>query len=185
MKKLFAALLFAAITLNLSAQEMKINRLEMGVNFGQVASFSDYARLCFGGNVLYNGIYVDFLHAYPEHRFDHQVTDTQWNDTSAFCINAGYQFPILSWLRLMPLVGYCQTNEGVTDGSSVNISTDGDNTTWYHTYRVTPGTRVHKFNYGGGVSIQPLKWFSINLIATRNAIYGGIGLDVLSFANQK
>ena len=30
--------------------------------------------------------------------------------------------PALSWLRIMPLVGYSQTNEGITDGSSASGS---------------------------------------------------------------
>ena len=53
---------------------------------------------------------------------------------------------------------------------------------WYHTYTVTPGSRVHYFNYGGGVSIQPLKWFSINFAYTRHAIYGGLAIDIDALA---
>ena len=161
------------------------NRLEAGFNAGQAASFSEYARFGMGANILVGGVYLDFIHADPQHRYDGHLSNTQWNDTEAFSINAGYQIPILSWLRFMPLVGYAQTNDGVTDGSSLNESAGDDfSTNWYHSYKVTPGTRAHYFNYGGGISIQPCKWFSINLIATRYAIYGGIGLDILSIARQ-
>ena len=164
---------------------LNTKRLEAGFNAGQAAPFSEYAHFGMGVNLLIGGVYLDFIHADPQHKFDGHLSDTQWNDTEAFCINTGYQIPILSWLRIMPLVGYAQTNEGVTDGSSVTeIAGDDITTNWYHSYKVTPGSRAHYFNYGGGISIQPCKWFSINVIATRHAIYGGIGLDVLSIARQ-
>ena len=49
----------------------------------------------------------------------------------------------------------------------------------FHPYEVT--TRTHYFNFGGGLSIQPCDWFSINLIATRTAIYAGFSINVLAF----
>lgn len=164
---------------------LNARRLEFGLNFGQAGSFTPYARFGMGACALVNGIYLDYLEANPQHKYNHEVTDTKWDDTVAFCINAGYQIPILSWLRIMPVLGYAQTNEGVTDGSSLHLSADEDNTTWYHEYKVTPGTRTHYFNYGGGLSIQPCKWFSVNLIATRYALYGGIGIDLLSFVKTR
>ena len=87
----------------------------------------------------------------------------------------------------MPLLGYAQTNEGVTDASSINISGNSEDETIsiYHTYTVTPGSRVHYFNYGGGVSIQPLKWFSINFAYTRYAVYGGIAIDIDALTSPK
>lgn len=185
MKKLFIALLFVFVSLGASAQDIASGRMEIGFNFGEAGSFSEYARLGVGGNVVLNGIYLDFLIAEPEHKYYHYVTDTQWNDTCAFCINAGFQIPILSWLRIMPLVGYSQTNEGITDGTSINFDSGDGSTTWYHDYTVTPGTRTHRLNYGGGISVQPCKWFSVNLIATRNALYGGIGLDVFSLTKVR
>ena len=172
---------------SLSAQiEFSLNakRLEMGITAGQVGSFTDRARFGFGGCVLYNGFYLDFIEADPQHRFDSSVSDQKWNDNAAFSIHAGYQFPVLSWLRIMPILGYTQTNEGVTDGTSVNMDADEDGVTWYHSYKVTPGSRLHYFNYGGGLSIQPCKWFSINLIASRYALYGGIGIDIITLAQR-
>lgn len=161
---------------------LNASRLEMGINLGQAASFSDYARFAMGANLLYNGFYLDFILAEPQHKHYSGVTDTKWNDTCAFGINFGYQVPILSWLRIMPLIGYAQTNDGITDGSSIHISEGDSATSWSHDYEVTPGSRAHYFNYGGGFSIQPCEWFSINLIATRHALYGGVGLNILEFA---
>ena len=81
------------------------------------------------------------------------------------------------------MAGYTQTNYGTTDGRSVEYDTD--DISWYHRYRVTPGSRTHYFNFGGGLSIQPCKWFSINAVATRYAIYGGISLNLAAFAEPR
>ena len=160
-------------------------RLEMGLTAGQSAAFSDYARFGMGAYILANGIYLDFLRAEPQHRYDGRVSDTKWNDNQSFCINAGFQVPIFRWLRLMPLVGYAQTNDGLTDGSTIIESADAESTTWYHKYSVTPGSRNHYFNFGGGLSVQPCKWFSIHFVMSRHAIYGGIGLDIVSIAQYR
>lgn len=173
---------FAQEEITLFNFPLNTNRLEAGLTFGQVGSTTDYARFGMGGYVLVSGVYVDFVHAQPQHKYNHQVSDTKWNDTSVFSINAGYQIPVLSWLRLMPLVGYTQTNDGITDASTVEVDVDENGSSWYHHYTVTPGSRTHYFNFGGGISIQPLKWVSIHFVYSRYAIYGGIGLDILSVA---
>ena len=187
MKKI-VLLVFLTVAVGANARQMfdfsaNTPRLEAGLNFGQAGSFTPYARLALGANALFNGVYVDFLKAEPQHRYTNadEVSNTKWNDTVAFCINAGYQIPVFKWLRLMPLLGYAQTNEGVTDGSKVNVDVDETSFDFYHPYKVTPGTRTHYFNFGGGISIQPCKWFSINLIATRNALYGGFSINGLAF----
>lgn len=200
MKKLFLSLMLLLSVIGASAQsggvatlekeftlfsfEANFKRLEFGLNIGQVGSFTDYARFGMGANLLVGGFYLDFLHAEPQHKYDSHVSDTQWNDNQAFCINAGYQIPILNWLRIMPLIGYAQTNDGITDGSSMSVSTSDDSLTFYHRYEVTPGSRTHYFNYGGGISVQPCMWFSINLVATRYALYGGVGMNILALARR-
>ncbi|MBR5906390.1 MAG: hypothetical protein IKZ51_08085 [Bacteroidales bacterium] len=157
---------------------LNTKRLEIGVTVGQAGSFSEYAHFGMGGSILVGGVYVDFIKADAQHKYDTRLRNVKWDDTEAFSINLGYQIPILSWLRIMPLVGYSQTNYGTTDGLSLDW--DGDNS-WYHRYIVTPGSRSHYFNYGGGISFQPLKWLSINVIGTRYALYGGLSFNILYF----
>lgn len=164
--------------------DLNARRLEAGITVGQVGSFTDRARFGIGANFLYNGFYLDFISADPQHKYNSHVADVKWNDNRAFSIHAGYQIPVVSWLRIMPVLGYTQTNEGITDGTSIRFSVGDDTPRWYHDYIVTPGSRRHYFNYGGGLSIQPCKWFSVNLIATRYALYGGIGLDLISIARR-
>ncbi len=154
--------------------------LEIGLNLGQVGSFTGRERFGIGASISYAGVYVDFLHADPQHRYFSYDVDTFWNDNEAFCINAGYWIPVFEWLRIVPLAGYAQTSEGVTDGSTSHYSGD-ESGSWVHDYTVTPGSREHYFNFGGGISIRPVKYFSINVMATRRAIYGGIVLNFLAF----
>ena len=164
--------------------QLNAQRLEFGVNAGQAGSFSPYADFAMGANLLVNGIYVDFLASDPDHKYS-ASSDTKWNDHVAFCINAGYQIPILKWLRIMPVIGYAQTNDGITDASVTIWDVDEYSSNTYHPYKVTKGSRSHYFNYGGGLSIQPCKWFSVNLIATNHALYGGVGVDILSIIKYK
>ena len=201
MKRLFAIIALITLSVGASAQtgsgvslskeiklfdfQLNTKRFEAGLNIGQVASFSEYARFTLGANVLIGGVYVDFMSADPEHKYG-PSSDTKWNDHMAFCINAGYQIPVLKWLRVMPLIGYAQTNDGITDASKTYWDYDEDSAvSTYHPYKVTPGSRLHYFNYGGGLSIQPCKWFSINIVGTRHAIYGGIGINLLALAGQR
>ena len=182
MKRLIISLVLLSVTVCAHAQLFDFssnnNRYEVGMNFGQMAFNTQYARFGMGVNTLAWGVYLDFNMTAAQHKFDRKFSDTQWNDDEFFNINLGYQIPILSWFRIMPLLGYAQTNEGITDASTFNINPGEELSSMYHTYTVTPGSRVHYFNYGGGVSIQPLKWFSINFAYTRYAIYGGFAIDI-------
>lgn len=162
---------------------LNAKRLEGGVTLGQAGAFTEYARFGMGAYVLFNGFYLDFIKADPQHKYEGNISDTKWDDNAAFSISTGYQIPILKWLRIMPVLGYAQTNYGVTDGSSINIETD-ETASWYHDYKVTPGSRSHYFTFGGGISIQPCKWFSIHAVASSRAIYGGIGIDIISLATR-
>ena len=188
MKRLIISLVLLSVTVCAHAQLFDFssnnNRYEVGMNFGQMAFNTQYARFGVGMNTLAWGVYLDFNMTAAQHKFDRKFSDTQWNDDEFFNINLGYQIPILSWIRIMPLVGYAQTNEGITDASTFNINPGEElsSTSIYHTYTVTPGSRVHYFNYGGGVSIQPLKWFSINFAYTRFAVYGGFAIDIDALA---
>ena len=188
MKRYIISLVLLSVTVCAHAQLFDFssnnNRYEAGLNFGQMAFNTEYARFGMGVNMLAWGVYLDINMTAAQHKFDRKFSDTQWDDDEFFSINLGYQIPILSRIRIMPLLGYAQTNEGVTDASSINISGNSEDETIsiYHTYTVTPGSRVHYFNYGGGVSIQPLKWFSINFAYTRYAVYGGFAIDIDALA---
>ncbi len=184
---LFIAVLALTTAASASAQMFDFSsnrRLDFGIIVGQAARTTPYERVGIGASLSAFGVYVDCLEASPQHRYDNSVSDTQWNDDMAIFVNAGYQIPVLRWLKVMHLVGYGQTNEGVTDASTINISDGEYSHSIYHDYNVTPGSRTHYFNYGGGISIQPCKWFCINGVYTRYAIYGGISLNLLALAGR-
>ena len=171
MKRLIISLVLLSVTVCAHAQLFDFssnnNRYEIGLNLGQMAFNTQYVRFGMGVNTLAWGVYLDLNMTAAQHKFDRKFSDTQWNDDEFFNINLGYQIPILPWIRVMPLLGYAQTTEGITDASTINIDIspgeESNSASIYHTYTVTPGSRVHYFNYGGGVSTQPLKWFSSTL----------------------
>lgn len=185
MKRIALLVVLLLASLNVQAQVFDFasnnGRLEVGINVGVAGAGTPYNGFGAGFNLEAMGIQFDFLKYGPEHHYATEISDTKWNDYVAFEINLGYQVPVLPWLRLTPLIGYSQTNQGITDGSKAYVDGD-DSVSWYHPYTVTPGTRDHRFNFGGGISVQPLKWFSINFAYTRYAIYGGIALNFIALA---
>ena len=185
MKRIALLVVLLLASLNVQAQVFDFasnnGRLEVGINVGVAGAGTPYNGFGAGFNLEAMGIQFDFLKYGPEHHYATEISDTKWNDYVAFEINLGYQVPVLPWLRLTPRIGYSQTNQGITDGSKAYVDGD-DSVSWYHPYTVTPGTRDHRFNFGGGISVQPLKWFSINFAYTRYAIYGGIALNFIALA---
>lgn len=180
------ALLLAFACNSVNAQFLDLannnNRLTVGFQIGEAGWHTDYAGLGLGASLSVCGVYVDFLLSPPEHQHDNHVNQTLWNDDEAFTINVGYQIPITSWLRIAPIVGYSQTNYGITDMSTVNIEVNENSGSIYHDYY--PQERFHEFNFGGGLFIQPIKYAEIYAVGTRRAIYGGISLNLTAFSNK-
>ena len=156
-------------------------RMTLGVHLGEAGFGTDYADLGFGVSLSCYGVYLDFILSGPQHKNDNHVNNTLWQDDEAWSINIGYQFPILSWLRIAPIVGYSQENYGVTDASTVNISVDEYSGSIYHDYY--PMERFHHFNFGGALFAQIGRYVELYAVGTRYAIYGGIGLNITNLAN--
>lgn len=157
----------------------------LGVQLGQAGVNTDYSGFGWGISTSLYGVYVDFLCAGPKHRNDYHVNSSRPSDHEAFAINVGYQIPVTSWLRIAPIIGYCQTNYGYTDMSTVRIHVSGRyrRGSIYHDYY--PQERFHDFNYGAGLFIQPFKYFEIYGVYTSRAIYGGFALNLSAFAGDK
>lgn len=152
---------------------------------GEAGSHTTYADIGVGASLSICGVYVDFLLAGPDNQNDKHVNDQVLPDDEAFTINVGYQIPILPWLRVAPIVGYCQTNYGVIDMSTVNIHVNEGSSTGsiYHDYYVAE--RFHYFNYGGGLFIQPFKFLELYGVYTVRSAYGGIAINLSAFAKDR
>lgn len=181
-KKIFLIVALAALGISANAQWFDFSnnneRFGFGFQLGQSASGTEYATLGWGFSMHAYGVYMDVLMARPDHEFDNHVTNTLYRDSASYNIQLGYMIPVLPWLRVMPLIGYSQTNYGDTDATTVNISTDGESSSIYHDYTVVPGSRKHYFNFGVGVSVSPMKYFDLYAVYTAHAIYGGISLSI-------
>ena len=189
MKKLFILVAMAFVAMSTNAQWFDFsnnnNRLGIGLQVGQSATGTEYAKLGFGISLSAMGGYIDFLRVTPEHQYDNHVTNTMYDDSSSININLGYQIPVLPWLRVMPLVGYCQTNYGKTDATTVNIETNENTSQMYHDYDVTPGSRKHYYNLGLGLFVQPIKWIDLYAIGSLRGIYGGVSFNLGAFADEE
>ena len=185
---LFAVLLaFVGNSANAQLFDLASNkdRLTVGFELGSAGVNTDYGGFAWGVSASLYGVYLDFLIAGPQHQNVNRVNNTLWQDDEAFTISVGYQIPVLPWLRIAPIIGYCQTNYGITDMSTVNIhiNTSGRRGSIYHDYY--PQKRFHEFNYGAGLFLQPFKSVEIYGVYTARSIYGGISLNLTALADKK
>ena len=185
---LFAVLLaFVGNSANAQLFDLASNkdRLTVGFQLGSAGVNTDYGGFAWGVSASLVGVYLDFLIAGPQHQNDKHVNNILWQDDEAFTINVGYQIPVLPWLRVAPIIGYCQTNYGLTDMSTVNIHIDPNarRGSIYHSYY--PQKRFHDFNYGAGLFLQPFKSVEIYGVYTARSIYGGISLNLTALADKK
>ena len=183
---LFAVLLaFVGNSANAQLFDLASNkdRLTVGFQLGSAGVNTDYGGFAWGVSASLVGVYLDFLIAGPQHQNDKHVNNILWQDDEAFTINVGYQIPVLPWLRVAPIIGYCQTNYGLTDMSTVNIHIDPNarRGSIYHSYY--PQKRFHEFNYGAGLFLQPFRYIELYGVYTARSIYGGISLNLTALAD--
>lgn len=161
-------------------------RCGLGVNVGLVGLNTCYGDLGWGPSIHVGGVYLDFLKGGPahEHQKAYSPEGPLYNDSTAVLANVGYQLPIFPWLRLMPLIGYCRTDAGITDVSKTHSDRLADTETHSHPYSVTPGTVRRSVNFGVGIFVQPLCWMEVQAIVSRHALYGGISINLCAFVEQ-
>ncbi len=148
----------------------------IGVLGGVVGFGTEHQGIGFGANVTIWGVSADFVCYGPEHISTEE--ERQWNDRETFTVNLGYHIPIFKFLSVYPIVGYSERSTGVTDGSKYSYDYDTDTMMETRFNKYTRDWTEHSFNYGGGIAIKPTRWLTIHMVASRYAIYGGIGLDL-------
>lgn len=186
-KIILFAVLLAIVGNSANAQFLSLannnSRLTIGFQLGETGWHTDYAGLGWGVSASICGFYADFLLRGPQHRYDKHVNQDIWHDDEAYTINVGYQIPITSWLRIAPIIGYSQTNYGITDMSTVNIERGEYSSSIYHDYYIQK--RFHEFNYGAGLFLQPFRYIELYGVYTARSIYGGISLNLTALADKK
>lgn len=178
------AVLFCMMTINAQAQWFDFseneNDVTLGLNLGVVGyhfngqidkTYSDFGV---GMSISVAGIYLDFMYQSPEHRWASNFQNILYRDHTALTINAGYKIPVLSWLNVIPLVGYSNETEGWTDCSTINVNYE--NRSIYHDYDYE-FIRNH-FNYGLGLSVKPIDWLEIGGVCTAHAVYGNLSINL-------
>ena len=191
MKRCILIILLTASVMNAYAEWFELSenkgRCGLGINMGFVGWNTRYGDFGWGPSINVNGVYLDFLKGGPahEHYKGQQVEKNLFNDSTVVLANVGYQLPIFPWLRVMPLVGYCQTDAGVTDVSKTYDEHFAYAVHHYHPYNVTPGTRRHHINIGAGIFVQPAEWLEVYVVGSFHALYGGISINLAAFAEHR
>ena len=140
----------------------------IGIVGGVLGIYDDLSSAGIGLNGMYKGIYLDFLF-WP--RAHSSSTDVNYHkdEKQSVSVHAGYQFPITSNIRIIPVVGYTSVRNGDTDGSRYSISSGHIN----NSYIVKD--KNEGFDYGAVISIG-IKKVNIYAAGTRYGVYGGVGI---------
>lgn len=124
----------------------------------------------FGINFTFWGFYLDFLVNGAEH--SSSQTSDSYEDNQGAAIHVGYQLPINDWFRVIPLIGYCEVNQGITDGSSYSYNEQGSR---QNSYSAT--ARSGSFNFGASAVFHPFDHINFYLTGTLYSVYAGIGYE--------
>lgn len=193
MKKLaIIAVLLSMMTISAQAQWLdfneNMNRAVVGFNTGLVgyrnvqdlgnSNTWNLSDVGVGFSIAIAGVYVDFVYASPDHRFDSHITMDTILDHSALTINAGYQIPIYKdYVFITPIIGLSRATTGYIEGNNIGVDTETGSI--YHKYTIEKA--FHDFNYGAGITVVPCKWFEINATCTAHSAYLGVAFNLMNY----
>ncbi len=183
-KTVFILAAMMAVAMSANAQwfdfRNNVHRYEIGINLGVAGLGTQFHDFGFGASLSAWGVYLDFVSAGPMYKYDNHVNvgiAAMVPDSTATSISLGYQIPVLSWLRIMPIIGHTHVTSGYTDFSTVNVEVNENSGQMYHDY-VKVGPARHYWHFGGGLVISPVKWVSIYGVYTTHAAYGGLSFNL-------
>lgn len=172
-KTLLLIIVLSSVVWSSQAQKATISEVnnrhyEIGVQLGSVGIGRDLTLFGFGINATIWGVYIDFLLNGAEHHSSKKVG--HWNDNQGVVLHIGYQLPITKHFRIIPMIGYGEVNEGVTDGYNYNIDENGVHNSYKATWR----------DKGVDVGASAVFHFGmLNIYATGSlwSVYGGLGIE--------
>ena len=100
---------------------------------------------------------------------EHDVNVETWNEKASFTLQAGYQIPVVSSFRIIPVIGVIGIGEAHTDGWDWTVDNGQVN-------NKASSVIKYKFDYGAHMVFKHRKLI-INLGATRYTLLGGLGLE--------
>ncbi|MBR6083078.1 MAG: hypothetical protein IKP62_09155 [Salinivirgaceae bacterium] len=137
---------------------------------GALGLNSKKALGCGGVSMSLYGFYFDCLCKPLFHGSSTGVE--KWDDSFGFTLHAGYQIPIVDWLRIIPEIGYFSVSEGTTDGSKYSVDKDGIHN------KYTADWKDKGLDYGAVMVLHFFDCFNIDFAVTRNTMYGGLGFGI-------
>lgn len=98
------------------------------------------------------------------------------NEDKGFYIHTGYNFQLLRWFSVAPLIGYSKHEIGDYDGSNWYVTSDGISNAFYS------NDSFNGFDYGVQVSFDiPCGkgfYISIPIAMTKHVTYFGLGVTI-------
>lgn len=173
MKKTILLIALLLGTLQAHAQLFPIadvnnNHYEIGFQGGVIGLGKELTLAGFGINATIWGAYIDFLLNGAQHASSKEVGE--WRDNQGIAIHVGYQIPITRYVRIIPLVGYGEINEGITNGYKYSVDKNGI----HNSYKAD--WRHGGFDAGGSVCVN-IGFVSFYVTGTIWSVSGGVGIE--------
>lgn len=162
------ALSLLCIGSNSFAQENSQKTIGFGFQMGTIGLGKEFTLFGFGFNFTYKSIYVDFLVNGAEHGSSSQVGT--WNDNQGIAVHLGYKVPINEKLSLIPMIGYGEINEGITNGYKYSADENGIHNSYSATWR-------HGGLDLGASAVLNMGKYDIYLTGTLWSVSAGIGVS--------
>lgn len=170
---LLAFLLFMSLTANARVFSKEAFRAangswSIGIMGGGLGLFDGEARGVFGLNLTIKGFYIDFMAKGSSHKDDVRVD--KWNEPSGAVFHGGYQIPIATGFRVIPVVGYYTIGTTSTDGYDWKVTSTGISN------KTSTSIKSKGVDYGG-VLVFNSKHTNFYAGCTRYTLYGGIAIQ--------
>lgn len=172
MRKTLVLIVFFITGLSVMAQsriaEVNNNKYAIGIQFGEVGIGKSQTLFGGGINAIIWGVYVDFLLHPNAHHSSTEVGT--WHDKQGIATHIGYQIPFSKTFRIIPMIGYGEVNEGITDGSDYSIDGSGVHNKYHAT------SRDGGFDFGAAFV---LNFGILNIYATTTywSLSAGVGIE--------
>lgn len=143
--------------------------LSLGVMYGNICASDELNIHAWGLNMQIYGFYFDCLIKTRNHSND--VAIDKWKETEAVSYHFGYQFPIIEYIRIIPVIGHSSVKKGITDGSNWTVTNNGISNA-FDVKQKNAG-----FDYGGVLVLNYSCFCLYGAYTKHNQFYGGVGLE--------
>ena len=153
-----------------------IHTCNLSILFGGIKDNYYNYNFAIGASVCIYGLHFDMAFMNPA--FSGTTSVGTWDDSMAYSLHGGFQFPIVENLTVTPLFGIAKFSYGKTDGYHYYVNSSGINNLYI------PEEVYQGFDYGINVQYAFKKdnqsyiddtQFKVDITVTRLTLFFGIG----------